>query len=184
MSRYAAQVDNAAVFFQRMALHLLHCCLHHEAGAGHINLERLIKYDQVDTSPSLSYPSRPPWLRGFRSQSRQHSWRGGGDVQDQQQFEKQPWSSQLSLTHPTCRTLNINSKVKIRWVVIYMLRSYLACSASPACFSSSIFFAPLWEIVIICDKKHKQYEQKQTNPTTVVWAWIIQLWRDGDHSNF
>lgn len=113
MSRYAAQVDNAAVFFQRMALHLLHCCLHHEAGAGHINLERLIKYDQVDTSPSLSYPSRPPWLRGFRSQSRRHSWRGGGDVQDQQQFEKQPWSSQLSLTHPTCRTLN--SKVKICW---------------------------------------------------------------------
>ena len=158
MSRYAAQVDNAAVFFQRMALHLLHCCLHHEAGAGHINLERLIKYDQVDTSPSLSYPSRPPWLRGFRSQSRQHSWRGGGDVQDQQQFEKQPWSSQLSLTHPTCRTL----KWQVQDLLDRKMWSYLACSASPACFSSSIFFAPLWEVVTICDTKHKQYEHKQT----------------------
>merc|ERR550517_636945 len=42
MSRYAAQIDNAAVFFQRVALHLLHCCLDHEAGSSHINLHCLV----------------------------------------------------------------------------------------------------------------------------------------------
>ena len=60
-----------------------------------------------------------------------------------------------------------------KWRSIGWARSYLARSASPACLSSSIFFAPLWEG---CYKRSQECEGCSGHFLTV-FVWSLSLMR-------